>query len=48
MSDPLKRMARICSSLAKDDNSYLFREPVDWKGLQLHNYLEVRDLHPSC
>jgi hypothetical protein len=40
-TEGLKKMARISASMMKDDNTYAFREPVDWKGLGLFDYPQV-------
>jgi Bromodomain len=39
--EPLKRMAKIVQALINYPDSGPFREPVDWRGLELFDYPEV-------
>eukprot|EP00339_Tiarina_fusa_P011598 CAMPEP_0117004476 /NCGR_PEP_ID=MMETSP0472-20121206/5430_1 /TAXON_ID=693140 ORGANISM="Tiarina fusus, Strain LIS" /NCGR_SAMPLE_ID=MMETSP0472 /ASSEMBLY_ACC=CAM_ASM_000603 /LENGTH=247 /DNA_ID=CAMNT_0004705431 /DNA_START=63 /DNA_END=803 /DNA_ORIENTATION=+ len=39
--EPLKRMTKIVNSLLARQDCSPFREPVDWRGLELYDYPEV-------
>lgn len=39
--EPLKRMAKIVQALINHADSGPFREPVDWRGLELFDYPEI-------
>jgi Bromodomain len=39
--EPLKRMAKIVQALINHPDSGPFRDPVDWRGLELFDYPEV-------
>jgi Bromodomain len=37
---PLERMDKIVNAMLAHKDSGPFREPVDWRGLELHDYLD--------
>lgn len=39
--EPLKRMTKIVNSLLARDDCAPFREPVDWRGLELYDYPQI-------
>ena len=39
--EPLKRMTKIVNSLLARQDCSPFREPVDWRGLELYDYPEI-------
>ena len=41
--EPLKRMTKIVNSLLARQDCAPFREPVDWRGLELYDYPEIID-----
>lgn len=41
--EPLKRMAKILNHLWNKPDSLPFREPVDWRGLELYDYPDIID-----
>mmetsp|Transcript_3179 Transcript_3179/g.4077 ORF Transcript_3179/g.4077 Transcript_3179/m.4077 type:complete len:205 (+) Transcript_3179:252-866(+) len=41
MADSLKQMEKIVKTLFQNNDSYAFRDPVDWKGLGLPDYPKV-------
>eukprot|EP00980_Cylindrotheca_fusiformis_P023436 scaffold10476_cov142-Cylindrotheca_fusiformis.AAC.11 len=40
-AEPIKRMLKILNSLWNRSDSAPFREPVDWRGLELYDYPEI-------
>ncbi|EJK60013.1 hypothetical protein THAOC_19707, partial [Thalassiosira oceanica] len=45
VADSLKKMARVVNNLVARADCVPFREPVDWKGLQLHDYPKIIKVH---
>jgi hypothetical protein len=39
--EPLKRLAKVITSFLSRPDSGPFREPVDWRGLELYDYPEI-------
>jgi hypothetical protein len=40
-NEPIKRMTKILNALWNRNDSAPFREPVDWRGLELFDYPEI-------